>query len=170
MHPAADACVKCHSMMEKTNSIAKLMSEWPETWQGVEADLAKGNEIVSVFSKFLDSLAKSGLARRTIRRHVDNLWLLGGEIIYDINIYPEHRSKTAFDLLDRAVDEEGGPLTRHVSSESEQKSFDATCKKLHAFLESERWHLTKRSSGPTCLSRCLRGKQPARRPAAERRR
>ena len=139
--------------MERANHIIDKMSEWPSSWQGEEADLPKGNEIVSVFSRFLEFLVESGLAQRTIRCHADNLWLLGGEIIRDINMYPEKRRKTAFNLVDKAVCNEGGPLSRHLESETEKKSFDATCRKLHAFLETQRRHLTKRSIPPAAPHR-----------------
>ena len=160
--------VKCTTVMERSDHITNLMSKWPESWQGGEADLGKANEIVSVFSRFLEFLVENGFTQRTIRRHVDNLWLLGGEIIRDINMYPEKRRKTAFDLLDSSVDEEGGPQSRHLRSENEKKSFDATCKKLHVFFKTQRRHLTTRSSSPSCLSRRLRGKHRTKRPAAER--
>ena len=37
---------------------------------------------------FLLHLAESGLSKRTIQNHVDNMWLLGGEIIRDVNEDP----------------------------------------------------------------------------------
>ena len=65
------------------------MAEWPESWQMDEADIATGDALVAVFASFVASLAGHGLALRTIQRHVDNLWLLGGEIISKMNVYPE---------------------------------------------------------------------------------
>ena len=38
--------------------------------------------------------------------------------------------------LQRNVDEEGGPYCRHLHSEAQEKSYDATCGKLHKFLAS----------------------------------
>ena len=34
-----------------------------------------------------------------------------------------------------ALDEEGGPLISNRTSEEQQLSFDATCRKLHRFLK-----------------------------------
>jgi hypothetical protein len=33
-----------------------------------------------------------------------------------------------------ALDREGGPLISHGTSEDQQRSFDATCRKFHRFL------------------------------------
>jgi len=71
---------------------------------------------------------QSFFAKR-IRRHVDNLWILGGEIIGDLNYTPSLRKVAAQRLLREAVHADGGPLI-HNGSEEEQRSLDATCRKL----------------------------------------
>jgi hypothetical protein len=58
---------------------------WPERWMGEEEDLPPGRKLVECFTPFLTHLATSELSKRTIQRHVDNLWILGGEIIRDLN-------------------------------------------------------------------------------------
>jgi hypothetical protein len=78
-------------------------------------------------------MASSGLSGKTIRRHVDNLWLLGGEIIRDLNQTPSLRKVGVEPLLRDLIHEDGGPLI-HNDSEEEQRSFDSTCRKLHRFL------------------------------------
>ena len=78
-------------------------------------------------------MACSGRSPKTIRRHVDNLWLLGGEIIRDLNEDPSLRKVAAERLLRQVVHQDGGPLVQN-GSEEEQRSFDATCRKLHRFL------------------------------------
>lgn len=128
--------------MPDASPLLDQMSKWPASWQIDDGDLVKGQEIVTVFAEFVRYLADRGLKQRTIQRYCDNLWLLGGEIIGDVNICTDDRQKTAFELLDSAMDDEGGPLSRHLSTESEVKSFDATCRKLHKFLEDRREHLT----------------------------
>src|SRR5438132_4707045 len=130
---------------------------------GLEKDLPPGEALVACFRPFIEHLASSGLAPRTIRRHVGNLWLLGGEIIRDLNYHPSQRKKTAEQLLRNAVYDDGGPLI-HNGSEEDQRSpedavqiidsvraarrvfitfggpprpmghsLDATCRKLHSF-------------------------------------
>ena len=37
-----------------------------------------------------------------------------------------------------ALDDEGGPLISHGSSEDQQRSFDSTCRKLYRFLKDRR--------------------------------
>lgn len=99
---------------------------------GLEKDLPPGVELVACLRPFIEHLATSGLTPKTIRCHVDNLWLLGGEIIRDLNFDPSLRRVPAERLLTQAIHEDGGPLL-YNGSEEEQRSFDATCRKLHRF-------------------------------------
>ena len=109
------------------------LDQWPRSWMGLEKDLPPGEQLLACFRPFIEQLASSSLSPKTIRRHVDNLWLLGGEIIRDLNEDPSLRKVAAERLLRQAVREDGGPLV-HNGSEEEQRSFDATCRKLHRFL------------------------------------
>jgi len=102
-----------------------------------EEDLPPGESLVACFRPFLEHLASSGLSRKTVRRHVNNLWLLGGEIIRDLHEDPCLRKFRANGLLRQVVHEDGGPLI-HNGSEEEQHSFDSTCRKLHRFLNQPR--------------------------------
>jgi hypothetical protein len=115
------------------SAYCKNLDRWARSWMGLEKDLPPGEALVVCFRPFIEHLASSGLAPRTIRRHVDNLWLLGGEIIRDLNYNPSLRKKTAEQLLRHAVYDDGGPLI-HNGSEEDQRSLDATCRKLHRFL------------------------------------
>jgi hypothetical protein len=54
---------------------------WPASWKFTPRDLRTGQRIVDVFKPFVFHLAESGVPVRTFRRHIDNLWLLGGELI-----------------------------------------------------------------------------------------
>ena len=102
---------------------------------GWEKDLPPGEKLVARFRPFLEALVVSDLAPKTIQRHVDNLWTLGGEIIRDINENPSLRRKSITRILDDRIDDEGGPLVYALESEeSLQRSFDFTCRKLHRFL------------------------------------
>src|SRR4051812_17274452 len=67
------------------------LAEWPERWMGEEKDLPPGRRLVAYFLPFLLDLATSGLSKKTIRTHVDNMWLLGGEIVRDLNEEPSLR-------------------------------------------------------------------------------
>ena len=100
---------------------------------GLEKDLPPGERLLACLRPFIEYLASSALSPKTIRRHVDNLWILGGEIILDLHYDPTLRKRPADRLLRNAVHEDGGPLV-HNGSEEAQRSFDATCRKLHRFL------------------------------------
>lgn len=100
---------------------------------GLEKDLPPGEALIVCFRPFIEHLASSTLSQKTIRRHVDNLWMLGGEIIRDLHADASLRKKPAERLLRSAIHDDGGPLV-HNGSEEAQRSFDATCRKLHRFL------------------------------------
>ncbi len=89
-----------------------------------------------MFTPFLQDLLDQGLSRKTRNLHRDNLWLLGGEIVRDINETPKLRKRPALALIKDAVANDEGPLIHGGFSEQEQRSFDSTCKKLNRFLAS----------------------------------
>ena len=101
---------------------------------GLEKDLPPGEKLVVCFRPFLEHLVTSDLSPKTIQKHVDNIWVLGGEIIRDLNQTPSLRKKPVESLLFDLVDDDGGPLLSHCDSEDQQKSFDSTCRKLRRFL------------------------------------
>jgi hypothetical protein len=115
------------------SSYCRDLENWPRSWMGWEKDLPAGERLVACFRPFLQHVVSSGLSRKTIRRHVDNLWLLGGEIIRDLNQTPSLRKVGVDRLLRDLIHEDGGPLI-HNGSEEEQRSFDSTCRRLHRFL------------------------------------
>ena len=107
---------------------------WPRSWMGWEKDLPPGEKLVACFRPFLEYLVSSDLSPKTIQKHVDNLWALGGEIIRDLNENPSLRKKTIEQILFDVIDDDCGPLVYGVSSEQQQRSFDSTCRKFHRFL------------------------------------
>ena len=115
------------------SSYCRDLENWPRAWMGWEKDLPAGERLVACFRPFIQHVVSSGLSRKTIRRHVDNLWLLGGEIIRDLNQTPSLRKVGVDRLLRDLIHEDGGPLI-HNGSEEEQRSFDSTCRRLHRFL------------------------------------
>lgn len=103
-------------------------------WQFEPADLAFGSQIVQALTPFLLDLLDQGLAARTLRRHRDNLWLLGGELIRRRYDDDELAKMDAVTALRELVEEDGGPLMWPRITEADQDSVDATCRKLHRFL------------------------------------
>jgi len=111
------------------------LDDWPVKWQFEPADLAFGRQVVQALMPFLLDLLDQGLAARTLRRHRDNLWLLGGELIrrrYDDDDLAKMDAITA---LRELIEEDGGPLMWPRITEADQDSVDATCRKLHRFLQ-----------------------------------
>ena len=111
------------------------LNGWPRSWMGLEKDLPPGEKLVACFLPFLEELVASDLSPKTIQKHVDNLWALGGEIIRDLHETPSLRRKTIEQILANRIDDEGGPLLYALESEgSLQRSLDSTCRKLYLFL------------------------------------
>jgi len=82
---------------------------------------------------FVLYLVQRNLAPKTIRRHLDNLWVIGGEIIRELHDTPSRRKKSAqILLLDATADGD----VRWVSglTEAQQRTLDATARKLFGFL------------------------------------
>ena len=99
-----------------------------------EKDLAPGEQLVNCFRPFFEELVRLRLSPKTIQKHVDNLWALGGEIIRNLNEDPSLRKRPIDRILDDKIDEEGGPLVYPLESEEpQQRSLDSTCKKLYHF-------------------------------------
>ena len=99
---------------------------------GLEKDLSPGEQLVTLFRPFLENLAASNLSPKTIQKHVDNVWALGGEFIRDLHGNPSLRRRPVDQALSKMINY-GGPLLYH-GSEDEQRSFDSTCRKLRRFL------------------------------------
>ena len=110
------------------------LADWPRSWRIEPRDVAPGQNIVESFKPFLLHLLHLGLSKKTLHKHRDNLWLLGGEIIGEMANSPKLRKQPIEALLFSMLDEEGGPLLSHRASDEEQRSFDSTCRKFHRFL------------------------------------
>jgi hypothetical protein len=120
-----------------TQALARLcpdLQNWPNTWRYQHSDIALGERIVECLRPFLLHLLDQGLATKTLQRHRDHLWMLGGEIIRRSQEEPKLARKPTKTLLLQFVDDDCGPLICPRISEQQQNSFDATCRKLHLFL------------------------------------
>ena len=101
---------------------------------GDERDVLPGQQLVECFTPFLLHLAAAGLSKKTVQKHIDNLWLLGGEIIRDLQETPKLRKKPVNELIDTLLKNDG-PLIYHCESEEQQRSFESTCRKLRRYLD-----------------------------------
>ncbi len=75
------------------------LNGWPRSWMGLEKDLPPGEQLVALFRPFLESLAASDLSPKTIQKHVDNMWALGGEFIRDLHSDSSLRKRPVAQLL-----------------------------------------------------------------------
>jgi hypothetical protein len=110
------------------------LAEWPRIWSYEARDIPPGQRMVECFTPFLRDLLAQNLSRTTLRRHRDNVWVLGGEIIRRLQIDEPLRRRPIEKVLRDAIGDEAGPLLSHHETEAEQRAFDATCRKLHRFL------------------------------------
>ena len=99
---------------------------------GLEKDLPPGEQLLVLFRPFLEHLAASNLSPKTIQKHVDNMWALGGEFIRDLHSDSSLRKKPVEQVLLQMI-EYAGPLLYH-GGEDQQRSFDSTCRKFRRFL------------------------------------
>jgi hypothetical protein len=108
------------------------LNGWPHSWMGLEKDLPPGEQLLALLRPFLQYLAASDLSAKTIQKHVDNVWMLGGEFIRDLHNDSSLRKKPVERVLHQMI-EYGGPLLYH-GGKDQQRSFDSTCRKLRRFL------------------------------------
>lgn len=122
--------------MKAPEEICHDFPEWPDRWMIVEKDKVYGQGLLDAMRPFVEHLMAKKLKKKTIRTHMDNLWLLGGEIIRSVHIYQEYNVPPIKKLRD-SVDSEGGPYSQYLDSEWAINSFDATCRKFHRFFNRE---------------------------------
>ncbi len=105
---------------------------------------------------FLREMLALSLSRKTLRQHRDNIWLLGGEVIRRLQMDSSLRRQPIQQVVLDLIGDDGGPLLSHGQSEAEQRSFDATCRKLFRFLTApgmSRRHNAPSSTATTNRSR-----------------
>ncbi len=73
-------------------------------------------------------------ARKTLTRHRDHLWMLGGDIIRRCQEDRKLRRQPIAHVVLQLIDDEGGPLLWPSLTAEEQVAFDAICRKLYKFL------------------------------------
>ena len=115
------------------------MAQWPASWAGFKADEAPGRRLLDELRPFIEYLIAQGLSTNTVRRHLDNLWAIGGEIIRQFNDDPERRRRSARQLLLDVTDLGEAPIFPHAT-QAEQRSADATARKLLKFLLTNEAH------------------------------
>ena len=113
------------------------LEDWPERWKFDDNDIAPGQAIVEFFKPFLQWLLETNLSTKTLHHHRDHLWLLGGELIRQRYDDPKLKKMPTHKAIGLLIEEEGGPLIWPRITETEQNAFDATCRKLYKYLNSD---------------------------------
>ncbi|MFH1777163.1 MAG: hypothetical protein ABH952_06380 [Candidatus Omnitrophota bacterium] len=67
------------------------INEWPDSWAGFKDDIEYGQRPIQLMRPFVEELLKSEYSYKTINNHMNNLWMLGGFTISNINEYEENR-------------------------------------------------------------------------------
>ena len=119
------------------DAMLSMMDSWAKSWEGLPEDGPVGERLVDVLREFIRDLHARGLAKKTLRRHLDSAWAIGGEVVRGFNFEPERRSLDPVTLLLDAVMCGEAPLL-HGATEQEQKETDVTARKLEKFLEVRR--------------------------------
>ena len=82
---------------------------------------ARSLRLVECFTPFLRDLLALPLSRPTLRRHRDNVWPLGGEVIRALQMDGALRRQPIERVVLNLIDEDGGPLLSHHEAEAEQR-------------------------------------------------
>ena len=101
--------------------------------------------MVEYVKPFLRELLALHLSRKTLRQHRDNIWALGGEVIRQLQMDSGLRRRPIEQVVLTLIGDDGGPLLSHGQSDAEQRSFDATCRKLFRFLNAREISRAQRS-------------------------
>ena len=57
------------------------LAGWPKRWRFDDGDLDFGSRLLDVLTPFMRHLLTTNLSRKTLVRHRDHLWMLGGELV-----------------------------------------------------------------------------------------
>ena len=120
-------------MKNEINALVPDFYDWPKRWMLTNEDLEYGQRLLKFFEPFIFDLAIGLLAKKTKRKHIDNLWLAGGELIRSVanesnyEIDPE-------ELIHQHFGSDGGPYCRHLETENESNSYDSSCRKFYKFI------------------------------------
>ena len=120
------------------DELRAYLSQWPELWKVEDSDVEFGRRLTVSLEPFLLDLIQQGLADKTFARHRDHIEMLGGEIVRRRYDDPDLAKQPINELLLNLIEEEGGPLIWPRITETAQRAFDATCRKLYRSLQQHK--------------------------------
>lgn len=100
-------------------AILASMHQWPASWAATGDDVEPGKRLVEHMRPFVIHLLEKGYSANTVRRHLNNLWAIGGEVVRQFTYDPPLRRHSARQLLLDAVGTGESPLLLSVSTESD---------------------------------------------------
>jgi hypothetical protein len=124
-----------HSPQNLLLDYCKNMNEWPFSWEIDSDDIRVGKAILEHFKAFLLDKIEKRRSKKTIKNDSNYLWALGAELISRINENDEQRRLSPKKLILHYIDDSGGPLWHHASSELEHNQYDSLCKQLFKFIK-----------------------------------
>jgi len=112
----------------------KDINGWPKSWRIEHVDIKFGEELLNEFKSFLIEKIEQGRAKNTIKIYARYLWVLGGEIISQINTDDYDRKLMPRDVLLNSLDESGGPYWPGAFDELQHRRYDSICRLLYKFM------------------------------------
>jgi len=104
--PVQQSCIDAEALVIE---YCKNINQWSSQWEIGKADLKTGQSIVDQFKPFLMDSIEKGRSKKTIKTYAQYLWVLGGELIRQINDDPHERRLSARNLILKYIDDSGGP-------------------------------------------------------------
>src|SRR5260370_5610946 len=85
------------------------LDQWPRSWAYEARDISSGLRMVECFKPFLRDLLVRQLSRKTLRQHRDNIWALGGDVISQLQMDSDLRSRPVRQVVLNPIGHERGP-------------------------------------------------------------
>jgi hypothetical protein len=113
------------------------IDEWPQRWAGNEEDIIIGLRLMDEFKTYLLALVAQGRKKKTVKKHADYLWGLGGEIIRDTNENGVSPNLSSSEILLLYVNAFGGPYWRHAYNDKDRQQYDGICRQLYKYISQK---------------------------------
>ena len=118
-------------MNEKIIEICPDFWDWPLAWSEVPRDIEFGKKVVKIMETWVEILINTRSGKQAVKRHLSNLFWLGGKLIYEVNLDEAH-NKNVCDLILEKIDVHGELCCR--ATKAELDSFESTSWKFYGYL------------------------------------
>jgi hypothetical protein len=112
----------------------EFVNKWPKEWARDRQDEEFGRKLLEAMMPFVQKITEQGYTKKTVDRHLGNLFLLGDEIIREVSM-DERYNEDAAEVLRESVEGGEGPLCGHLRTDAEHAAYDSTCRKLEKCLK-----------------------------------